>query len=768
MPTPASDRPLASPALPPTQAPAGPAEIGADTDPGPNPDDWLRTAREAREAGRVPEARRLLDTAARRFPDSPDVRHDAARIAETMRDWPAAEPHWRAFLGLATHLWWAYTSLANVLREQGRRQEADAALTGQFDRFADEPWMFFEYALLAERTADWPEAAKRWAAATARFPHLWDGYSGHARALRQLNQVPAARRLLTAAAGAFPNTAQPCQDIAHLAEADHDWVAAEQAWRGFLAHDEDRWWGHTGLAHALRRQRRFDAADGVLSRQFARFPEEPALLFEHAAVAEHRGDWAQAAERYRTLVHKHPDRHHGALGLAYMLARLGRRAEADDVLRQAIETHPAELGLRQAFARNVAEIGPAGAPEFLQRTRQTLAVFPDEPEAHGFLADALTDNVLFEDAEACLASACARFPADAALLRRWAASLAQQSKWDDALAAFDALDRAGPPDPRTECDRARMLITAARWDAADARLTAALGRFPEAATLHLLRLDSLIGRLRLDAAIDQWRAIERRFPAADVGGVLHERRTRLLGLGRDPVETAGNRPAAPADQHRSVRIEEIVMEFESLGGWGLGCEFGLFQRHLGVEPLGLLRWADIDTDGLAEALESGFDGIGQPDQTRLETAGGALDEYVSVDRRFGMRLHTYVPAGQVTPERMLAQTCRRLSFLRQKLLDDLHRAEKIFVYRHARRTLTDQEQERLRLAIRRYGDNTLLYVRHQNEQHRFASVTAPEPGLLVGHMDKMGLMPDGAPLPIPFDSWATLVLQAHARARVAV
>ena len=49
-------------------------------------------------------------------------------------------------------------------------------------------------------------------------------------------------------------------------------------------------------------------------------------------------------------------------------------------------------------------------------------------------------------------------------------------------------------------------------------------------------------------------------------------------------------------------------------------------RHLGVEPLGLLRWADIDTDGLAEALESGFAGIGQPDQTALETTGGALDE----------------------------------------------------------------------------------------------------------------------------------------------
>jgi hypothetical protein len=374
-----------------------------------------------------------------------------------------------------------------------------------------------------------------------------------------------------------------------------------------------------------------------------------------------------------------------------------------------------------------------------------------------------------------LVSACARFPDNADLLKRWASILAQQSKWDRALAVFADLDRAHPSSLAIEADRLAMLLAAGRWDAADARLTIALERFPGAAELSVLRLDGMIGDGRLDSAVDQWRAIQTRFGSStSVGGMLFERRTRLLGLGHDPAETrpAETRPAEtrPAETIPAVTETErptmeatvIAARFESLGGCGLGCEFGLFQRWLGVEPLGLLRWADIDMDGLALGLETGFSGVGDPDQTALETTGGMLDEYVSVDRRFGIRLHTYVPAGQVSPERMLAQTCRRLSFLRRKLLDDLHRAEKIFVYKQASRVLTDQELERLGRAIRLHGDNTLLYVRLQDEKRRFPSVTRPTPGVMVGYLDTMGVTPEGNPLPIPFQSWATLIGLANA------
>jgi tetratricopeptide (TPR) repeat protein len=712
-----------------------------------NVDDWLRTAR---EAGRTTGARALLEQAAQRFPHSAAVIHDLARIAEAMRDWPAAEQYWRTFLTLAD-MWWAFAGLANVLREQGRHQDADTVLVAQFARLSHEPGIFFEYALLAERTQSWTEAAKRWTDAATRFPQRWEGYSGQSRALRQLGDIPAARHLLTTAADGFPNIAQPFHDIARLAEADQDWHAAEQAWRSYLALDQKEWWAHVGLAQTLRRQRRFDEADAVVTSQFARFADEPSIFFEHAAIAEERGHWAEAAERYRTLVRRYPDRPHAVLGLVYMLARLGRRAEGDDILRQTIITHPHNLALRLAFARNAAEIGSEGAADFLQRAKQTRLDFPHEPEAHGFLADAFAANGLFDEAEDCLAPACTQFPGNADLLKRRVTNLAQQSKWDDALSVFDTLDRIQPPNEQAEYERVKLLITAGRWDAAEVRLTAALDRFPRSAMLLAARLDIMIGRGRLDLAIGQWREIERERPA-DPAGLLFERRLRMLGFGNDPVEA----PSVTDEK------QHLALKFESLGGNGLGCEFGLVQRAMGAEPLGLLRWADIDTGGLIDALESSFEGVGEPGQTELETVGGALDEYVSMDRRYGFRLHTYVPSGQVTPERMLTQTCRRLSFLKQKLLDDLRRADKILVYKNARHPLSDQELERLRLAIRGYGANTLLYVRYQDEAHRFPSVTAPAPGLLIGHIDTMGLTPDGMPMPIPFNSWMALASNAYA------
>lgn len=91
---------------------------------GRNADDYLQAARAAREAGQTTEARALLETAAQHFPNSAALRHDLARIAEATRDWTGAEHHWRAFLTLAD-MWWAFTSLANALREQGRFQDAD-------------------------------------------------------------------------------------------------------------------------------------------------------------------------------------------------------------------------------------------------------------------------------------------------------------------------------------------------------------------------------------------------------------------------------------------------------------------------------------------------------------------------------------------------------------------------------------------------------------------------------------------------------------------
>jgi hypothetical protein len=105
------------------------------------------------------------------------------------------------------------------------------------------------------------------------------------------------------------------------------------------------------------------------------------------------------------------------------------------------------------------------------------------------------------------------------------------------------------------------------------------------------------------------------------------------------------------------------MCFESLAGRYRGCEFGLVQRHYGIEPLGLLRWSNITPDNLAVALERRFEGVGSKQQTELRISTDGLNEYSTHDRRFGMAMHTFVTADKISWEPMYKQSLSRLTYL---------------------------------------------------------------------------------------------------------
>ncbi len=211
---------------------------------------------------------------------------------------------------------------------------------------------------------------------------------------------------------------------------------------------------------------------------------------------------------------------------------------------------------------------------------------------------------------------------------------------------------------------------------------------------------------------------------------------------------------------------ELVMRFESLGGTAQGCEFGLLQRHVGVEPLGLLRWATMTADSLADALESGFDGVGTPGQTILDrfTWPDGRQEYSTEDRRFLMRMHTWIDVTEKPPEEVMAMMCRRLIFLTRTLIETFAEARKIFVFKTGDRICTRGEIRRIHRAMRRYGPATLLYVQLAAPDHPPGSVDILEDGLLVGYIDHFNLAPDGAVLPVSREVWLQICRQALALA----
>jgi tetratricopeptide (TPR) repeat protein len=145
-------------------------------------------ARALREQGRLAEARALLIAVVTQFPSASGPLPDLARLHEAERNWPEAERWWSAFVALEPSPWWGHAGLANALVEQDRLAEAEAVLAGQFERMA-EPALFIAHARLADRAANWAEAERRWADVAARFPHIWEGFGGRVRSLRQQQRL---------------------------------------------------------------------------------------------------------------------------------------------------------------------------------------------------------------------------------------------------------------------------------------------------------------------------------------------------------------------------------------------------------------------------------------------------------------------------------------------------------------------------------------------------------------------------------------------------
>ena len=151
--------------------------------------------------------------------------------------------------------------------------------------------------------------------------------------------------------------------------------------------------------------------------------------------------------------------------------------------------------------------------------------------------------------------------------------------------------------------------------------------------------------------------------------------------------------------------------FESLGDT---CEFGFAQRHFGIEPIGLLRWAGAPLPGLLDALGARFAGLYRRDDLVVIDGGSVLD------RKYDLRFH----AGPYTDDGLNGQRPvswteaalaahareqRHIGFLLRTTLDTLASRSRIFVYKtNAGLELFDVLQ--LKAALDLYGPQRLLCV----------------------------------------------------------
>jgi hypothetical protein len=219
------------------------------------------------------------------------------------------------------------------------------------------------------------------------------------------------------------------------------------------------------------------------------------------------------------------------------------------------------------------------------------------------------------------------------------------------------------------------------------------------------------------------------------------------------VETVSQAPFTDGSAEAKCNPRELLFKFESLGE---SCELGFVQRHFKAEPLGLLRWAGIPFESLLAGLQSGFAGLGAPEQTQLYL-DPTSDEYRTFDRRYCINMHAFLRKDLANQEKTYELLRRRLAFLGEKLITDLQSGEKIFVYVSGRE-LGRGEIDTLHAALCRFRKNTLLYVRPGHGTFLSGQVEMIGDGLLAGWIDRLGY--DGKRWDISFDGWLALCHEA--------
>ena len=601
--------------------------------------------------------------------------------------------------------------------------------------------------------------------------------------------------------------------MAENAQSRGDWSDALRHWTHVRDQAPELDSGIIGIASALRELGRYQDSDSVLAGAISRFPSSLGIAIAYAMNAHCQRNWPEALRRWMNVRVRFPDHPYAYAATASVMLEHGRLEEAEALLADAIGVFPSDAGVAVHFASIAMARRDYRAA--IQRWTNVERRFCDDPVIHAQALQALAsiqaehsiaedDPTVrearaaegrgdWQDAARLWTVARERAPASRLSLLGLGRALREAGNVDEADAILSEAVRAFPDDPEVAANYA--LVATKRQDRPEAarRWRRILTRFPNVIDLMGLaaaalreagqfsECDALLRRgielspdrrdLRIHFALnaeasEDWREAALRWDAAHRLWPDDEdiRNCRGAALWHADLSTATEddssvpspQPDEMAEKVSSDDLRNLVVGFEGLGD---DCEFGLLQRRSGAEPIGLFRFATVGGPrNLIDLLDCGFEALGDAEFTYLDRLD--CGEYLIKDRRGYYWMHSFIRADTVDADAFLRQQVRRINYLKQKLIEDLTAAEKIFVYKSTRKRLTDADLLSLHRAMRRYGNSALLGIRLQDEKHPAGVIEVLADDLMVGYLDRMvhaevakGFSPD---------VWLTLLRQARA------
>jgi hypothetical protein len=199
-------------------------------------------------------------------------------------------------------------------------------------------------------------------------------------------------------------------------------------------------------------------------------------------------------------------------------------------------------------------------------------------------------------------------------------------------------------------------------------------------------------------------------------------------------------------------IPRLLQLFESLGE---NCDLGVVQRAVGLEPFGLFRFAACDAAGVAALLRARFHPLGEPEDLWLDEVGPRREYWVK-SRRFSFEAHTNRYADQDNPEVARMAQIEKTRFLRERLIRDLSRGRRLFVFKGTADIATVED---IAAQLQAYGPNCLLWVKLADTAHLAGTVVRLSPHLLSGFISRIGTY-EGDPS-LPVEEWISVCANAY-------
>lgn len=679
--------------------------------------------------GQLSEAAAVLQQGLEGFPHDAWIAVEHAWAVHELGELSNARELWRAIRDLFPDNLYGYLGGALTSRRAEGFDEADDIYRAALSRFPESVALFTDFAWSAEERKDIPEAIRRWQMVRARFPDAALGYVRPGILLRDSGRFDEADVILKEAVQRFPDHAEAATSYAWSAQHQRNWPEALKRWELVVTNFQQLPEGRRGAAQVLMELGRYVEAANVLAPALRVFPDDEHVAVLNGWLATHRRDVAEAEKIWRDVHERFPTNIEACRGYALALREVGLADQAEAMILETSLRFPKNSLLACDFAQ-IPEL-KQDWPLAITRWQRTLFRFPDLADAYIGLGNSLLGAGDVTKAKAVLGAGLKRLPEDTGIAAAEAKAAERLRDWSTALHLWQTLQERIPGNPIGYIGLGRCLRDCGQLERSVDVFNDALRRFPDNLELEIQLALTLGTTGEGQKAVAIWEALRQRYPhghlmATRAYQMMEEARRDQPALFEMPQPVTSDVAETTGDTNT---LAALLKRFENLGD---DCEFGLVQRIFHADALGLLRWGRTLPDNLVNALDARFAGVGDPENTIITING---NEYMTEDRRYSMLSHTFTPPSTVPIEEFSVEQCRRIRWLRQRLIDDLTSARKIFVYKTE--VITDAELLAIYAALQHYStDLTLLFVRLQESGHPAGTVGRVTGNLFVGYIDK--------------------------------